>query len=823
MRLSDFQRIYKEKIEHPLLEDLLKEKKILITPPEMVLCIKILRNVNMLLKSVEVSFTESSKKYYVRAITETVVAVNQILACIRAPEKDGLYTTKQLSAAIRCTEQELLVDMLLHNSSLCEFFVLNPPHMYLDGGYGKLCIRNHFEYTDLGKIFQEHGKGEIAVFVDRIQNQFICGRFEQYYFGCNYEWYCRRNDSNAIKKELQTSKEEVTIHNAYVMHEGKCYILASKYMQNSEKFVSQSALSDWKDFLEKNETILGLLIKERECYLPEELSEQASKLICAYGLVYGTSEEERGRLLLGLLRPFPAICEGVQAVKSDFRESTINSVMLNLYVYVDKDIPNMSVEESGELIRLFNELPLVDCRLFEKMMDYITIHFECKTSTIPVFRERARGSLTKISYTEEQFSVLAYCLFNPEYYQSQDLIRKACEDSRVSEAWLFMALHFICAMRPSDLQRLPILPLEIEPATVVEGIRRGELTDVVCVGAIEKLEFHLMCNPFTPQKTSKYSNIPNVKIFFPQSLKGFFGKLYLLVSAQRILEHREDKLLFRTLSMPALKEFGELLYHCLEEKRFSSTAANKAFLQGIQATVDEDAEMKIEGYIIASLARSHKSSYAKIAKITDTYLKDAVFTSNTPEFYAKIMLDRGVLSFIPYLLCQYLMGESFTKLDLHMQTKIMKEVDLQPNEIETLMIGCQTALQQAREDVINLVQDQSKQSIKRGLQAIAAGQAVSKGLNSYCLRAALNQTCNYRSCMECPYELQTKADVYTLVTQYERVVSKYKQAESSIEKKKYSQILKILIPKVSEMVTYLRQQESEGMLFQWVKEVLNRC
>lgn len=70
-------------------------------------------------------------------------------------------------------------------------------------------------------------------------------------------------------------------------------------------------------------------------------------------------------------------------------------------------------------------------------------------------------------------------------------------------------------------------------------------------------------------------------------------------------------------------------------------------------------EFRVKGYMLAALARSHKGSYGDFAKTTSIYLKDAKMSGYTPEFVAKELFERGVLSVIPSMLLKMVAGEEY--------------------------------------------------------------------------------------------------------------------------------------------------------------------
>ena len=131
---------------------------------------------------------------------------------------------------------------------------------------------------------------------------------------------------------------------------------------------------------------------------------------------------------------------------------------------------------------------------------------------------------------------------------------------------------------------------------------------------------------------------------------------------------------------------GEEIGNLFLESDFRSKAANKSYMQMIYILTDDilgvNDEFRVKGYMLAALARSHKGSYGDFAKTTSIYLKDAKMSGYTPEFVAKELFERGVLSVIPSMLLKMVAGEEYQKLSVESQTEMIKELNMSPMEIE---------------------------------------------------------------------------------------------------------------------------------------------
>lgn len=101
---------------------------------------------------------------------------------------------------------------------------------------------------------------------------------------------------------------------------------------------------------------------------------------------------------------------------------------------------------------------------------------------------------------------------------------KAAASGKCAKLWLFMALHFVCALRKADMERLPAPALCGDREAVRRSILAGSFTDQEAQGAADGWLFLIDTLEMVPSKTGRYAGVPAFKIFIPTSL-GFEGQL----------------------------------------------------------------------------------------------------------------------------------------------------------------------------------------------------------------------------------------------------------------------------------------------------------
>jgi hypothetical protein len=311
-----------------------------------------------------------------------------------------------------------------------------------------------------------------------------------------------------------------------------------------------------------------------------------------------------------------------------------------------------------------------------------------------------------------------------------------------------------------------------------------------------------------PSKTRSHSSVPDIKLSVPESLRVPFGTIVAVA-----LTHCPNALPGQgfvcggTNSLyNARSFFGEDYAAALGKRRFSSRKANKAYLQGIELTANIGGTPgRPKGYMLAALARSHKSGIASLAKTTDVYLKDANFAGYTPEFIAREMLERGVFGFIPAILLEMYAGRQYIALPVGVQTKLITALGLSAAQIERTAVTVEKSLSESRRAVAEFFSGDAdiKARVFPVLQNIASGSAAGRQSEYLCLKSAAGRRCPFpdrSGCIGCGYEILTKSAVHSLMREYVRI-STLRAAASGAENNRYGKLLDNAVsPAIDEFI-----------------------
>lgn len=437
----------------------------------------------------------------------------------------------------------------------------------------------------------------------------------------------------------------------------------------------------------------------------------------------------------------------------------------DLFLYSDAEVETLVEVATEALTKLQGNILIQFIKwLLNKGITRYRVSFEMtKRYTI----ESANGA-----YELDEYLELMYYLFNEDYIIKNDMLSKAANSKNYADTWLYLGLHFICALRSTDLERLGHPKLTREPLEVLEAVVDGTWSSSEARRTLLSITTRLTYLNLTPNKTKNASNVAQLKFHVPESCS-------VAMLADDVLE--------------------------------------------------EKSELNIKGYFLAALARSHKGDFNEFAQTTTTYLKDAQLGQLKPEMVAKELFERGVLSMIPSMLLTIVTRGKYKELSPSQQTKMIKSLDLTPVEIEkTLELSVRADLrsQQALKTLVeNNVEPEQLLTI---CHRIGNGEAFSKQGESMCLLSALGKLCPYddrQHCVGCQYELQTKSTLLLLIGEFNRLNKQYQKLKNELERGKVRAILEQQIkPCLTEMLEALSEQYGEAVLSDYediIKELVS--
>lgn len=539
-------------------------------------------------------------------------------------------------------------------------------------------------------------------------------------------------------------------------------------------------------------------------------------------------------------KKFPSTSElFVQFAEEEKLSETNRFYLLDfLAYYLTKDLFLYSDAEVETLVEVATEV-------LTKSQGNILIQFIKWLLNKGVTRYRVSFEMTKRytiesangAYELDEYLELMYYLFNENYIIKNDMLCKAANSKNYADTWLYLGLHFICALRSTDLERLGHPKLTREPLEVLEAVVDGTWSSSEARRTLLSITTRLTYLNLTPNKTKNASNVAQLKFHVPESCQVLIGTLLAICEAHFQLQipyNAENPLIRQIKTYEKITSYmGEEIGNLFLERNFSSRSANKSYLQSVAMLADdvleEKSELNIKGYFLAALARSHKGDFNEFAQTTTTYLKDAQLGQLKPGMVAKELFERGVLSMIPSMLLTIVTRGKYKKLSPSQQTQMIKSLDLTPIEIEKtleLSIRADSRSQQALKTLVeNNVDPEQLLTI---CHRIGNGEAFSKQGESMCLLSALGKLCPYddrQHCVGCQYELQTKSTLLLLIGEFNRLNKQYQKLKNELERGKVRAILeKQIKPCLTEMLQALSEQYGEAVLSDYediIKELVS--
>ena len=416
------------------------------------------------------------------------------------------------------------------------------------------------------------------------------------------------------------------------------------------------------------------------------------------------------------------------------------------------------------------------------------------------------------AYSNETYLALAKCIFNAEYIDQHKMIERALENHFYIEMWLYLALHYCCGWRASDicdgwqylrLHENPNNSFGINIETLYEDILYDRISDKVyedvCAYAVGKIE---VSGRFASKTAG--SNAPPLTIAIEPALTTFFGLLTLISEAVMLrtgdgyMRHNraqiyQKKTLYRQF-------FGQEMYDILQGRNIQSRRLNKDYLQGIEETSRRTGCGSLMASALASFARSH-SNLDTIAH----YLNDHTLNAENADMVLYFMMERGVFGFEIYQTLLTAYPDAIKKLPMKKQNELLVAVADNPLQIELENSGIATKLY-LKDSLVN-GENEKVLDILKGMYEITQGRGQAKDEGIHCICRARGKPCAYPefdSCLAntCPYLVFTRYGYMALL----EVIRDYKVEADAGDVKKGAVLQQIIMPRFSAILNVLMKE-----------------
>lgn len=433
--------------------------------------------------------------------------------------------------------------------------------------------------------------------------------------------------------------------------------------------------------------------------------------------------------------------------------------------------------------------------LFSNLIFNISQTEKCSFSVINQFDGQVNVvKKDNSAYDDAVYLKLAYMVFNEGYWKEKDMLTKASASKAIATTWLYHAMHYVCAWRKADIANsTPHVTLNVEPEEIIRMVKEYDYSEATWVPYVNELVVRVGFESKRPRKSKRRRNNPNLKMYIPEGFRSTIGMLLALCEAHAMLEGKGSPICRHPNNVKyAVELFGTEYNSLFDGRLMSNRKANKAYLEKIMEIGDKNNN---NGYLLASYARSHKGDLGSIPEVTSKYLR-AKMDGYTVDDITRILFERGVCSFVPYLLCSALYNNEFEKKHIDKQTETIKELGMIPHEIELLLKTDEKVELKAKQtisEIIMYIDDGNiTEIVENALKEIADGKCVGKNEDVYCIRKAFGEECNMPNrehCIGCGSEMYLKTFLNDLHSEILLDRMKFQNAKTKAERFKWKSIL----------------------------------
>lgn len=493
------------------------------------------------------------------------------------------------------------------------------------------------------------------------------------------------------------------------------------------------------------------------------------------------------------------------------------NLIINEIVKLDKELFNCNDDEVSKiLLKLTTKASKEEyCRFLMYLKEVINTKY---SKNYQYDREATLSKKSNINpYSMDQYLRFGFLCLSDGHIWYEEYMNKALSSRRYSSVWLYCVFHYICAWRKKDIQeRIPHINLGMKPNELLEKIKNKELDDKIAIDYVNQIKFELDMLNIKPQKTQSKTT-PNLVLEIPESIKIHVGTLLGIVQAQYELSnnHQKKGLIIENAAKKINQQdfFGEEYKNIFKNESFSNLRAVKNY--ELLTIKNGDEQSVGTGYVLASIARSHKFFGDKKSETTKIYLEHFYKLEDSEKILIELY-ERGVCSFVPYLLTKAIYGkENVINLDIEQQTLLIKDTIGYDNyDTEIIIQMYDKVSQKSKETISKIISEykngdfDEKKEIEKILKNIAYNNAPSKNDNVGCIAVAQGKGCLYPYrdvCFGCGYEIYLKSYLSELGKYINNIKKAAYQSKTEGSKRKNVMMIKdVLVPLTEEIFITLK-------------------
>lgn len=341
----------------------------------------------------------------------------------------------------------------------------------------------------------------------------------------------------------------------------------SKYLVSNNWFGKKPAVIDGKIMIE--EDVLSIF----------------SQNVSEYCENYKKDDNEKASYLIKKLQmQMPETAKLLSEYKRNIDSLTLYYLVDFLLYYLSGEIHEATDQEIGELLNDgFDYLPKIYSDALADFINWTSRTTKTVYKNQYYMNQYSSNQDKTCAYDQFEYLQILFYLYNADYIEENDMYVKAAKSKDYVDTWLFLALHFLCALRNTDIVRIPHPILPSDPQNILERVEQGKFADEDARMVLYSVVWHLEAIKLTPNKTQATSGVASIKIHIPESVEVHIGKLFAIAESHFRMQSLPDGPLIRVITKydQINKYMGEEIGDLFLENDFRCRAANKSYMQMI--------------------------------------------------------------------------------------------------------------------------------------------------------------------------------------------------------------------------------------------------
>ena len=231
---------------------------------------------------------------------------------------------------------------------------------------------------------------------------------------------------------------------------------------------------------------------------------------------YNKSDNEKANYLLNNLdnqlpKTTKLLKKYIKTTQID--EQTSLSLIDFIYTYLPGELDESTDKEVSRLLDdAFGELPHAYGVILSDFVNWTHEHTKTLYKNLYFMNNYSSDSDKNSAYDPHSYLDILYHLYNQDYIDENDMYIYAAESKNYADTWLFLAMHFLCALRNTDLIRIPHPRLPMPPEKVLEQVVDGTFSEASAKSTIYTIIWQLEALMLTPNKTQGTSGVAAIKL-----------------------------------------------------------------------------------------------------------------------------------------------------------------------------------------------------------------------------------------------------------------------------------------------------------------------